>query len=106
MFIIKLCLVTQKFTNVPVSQESILGSTILFDCQSEGIPPPITSWQFQSVNSNKPVLIDINERYRLLENNSLLVYDTQDADEGTFICFSVSPGLVTNVSAQLLVYSK
>ncbi|XP_047136896.1 uncharacterized protein LOC100201272 isoform X1 [Hydra vulgaris] len=98
-------IVTQKFTYVPTSQISLHGHSVLFDCQSEGIPPPLTSWYFHSLNSNKPEQIVLNNRYSILHNNSLLVLNAQDADEGNFICVSTSPGLITNVSAQLYIYS-
>ena len=97
-------LVTQNFTVKPVSQTLLRGDTALFNCRSEGHPPPKVSWKLvRPVGPGEIIEKSIFTKY---SNNSLVLQNVQNKDEGQYVCISESPGLKVNVTASLLVHSK
>ena len=80
------------------------GETAIFQCKSEGFPPPQVSWKFirpNGMNGNTESI-----RYKVQPDNSLVLADAQNKDEGLYVCISESPGLKVNTSASLTVNSK
>ena len=97
-------LVTQNFTVKPVSQTLLRGDTAIFNCRSEGHPVPKVSWKLiRRVGRGEMIEKPISTEY---SNNSLVLQNVQNKDEGQYVCISESPGLKVDVTASLLVHSK
>ena len=89
---------------MPVSQTLLRGDTAIFNCRSEGHPPPKVSWKLvRRVGRGEIIEKSIFTEY---SNNSLVLQNVQNKDEGQYVCISESPGLKVDVAASLLVHSK
>ena len=96
----------------PSDRHVIIGSAVLFDCQTSGFPQPVIRWKFiRQINplvseSSEPVSILSSPQIHVLENGSLSLRAVELNDQGIYICdASNSVGRPLETSAKLFVHS-
>lgn len=96
----------QWFETKPTNQRTIHGEITRFQCVSRGIPDPTVTWitHDEAILEYRNVLEIDPRKYSVMENGTLVIFDSRYNDEKTYICVSESPGLKANVSAKLDVY--
>ncbi|CAG2112339.1 unnamed protein product, partial [Medioppia subpectinata] len=102
----------------PADRHAITGQSILFDCQSNGYPQPVTRWKFIRVGQmsgigggpaakgSDAVSILSSPQIHVLENGSLTIRSLEPQFQGLYICdASNGVGRPLETSAKLFVHS-
>lgn len=66
----------------PQDVEVSFGGTAIFTCRVEGDPEPLIVW----MKDEKELPQD--ERYRLMDDGSLMIENSKDTDEGFYECMA------------------
>ncbi|ODM97862.1 Peroxidasin [Orchesella cincta] len=84
-----------KITEEPRDIEVNFGNTVYFRCRAEGEPDPNIIWLRNST--------EVQPRYSVLRDGTLMIANTQDEDVGTYECVAKSEaGLVKSRKAKML----
>nr|XP_028598396.1 neural cell adhesion molecule 1-B-like [Podarcis muralis] len=70
-------------TPMEPTKEVVEGTSVAFDCQATGIPPPTIRWTFGNQEISK---IGDGGRVSMLANGTLVVKDSQPSDAGVHTC--------------------
>lgn len=74
------------WTNVPLQQFPIIGSSHKLTCIVNGDPHPIIDW----LRQGERITSDSNNRY-VIETDGLLINDVQESDDGQYTCRALVP---------------
>ncbi|RZB39798.1 peroxidasin [Asbolus verrucosus] len=88
-----------EITEGPQDIEISWGSTAVFSCKVSGDPKPAVSWM-----RNDEELEINNSKYKIMENGSLVIKNTEDSDSGHYECIAKnSDGEVKSRSARMIL---
>lgn len=96
----------QKFDIKPRSAKILFGKNYMLRCSSSGIPQPSISWLFQNIDDSVIVKIKNSSKTIICQNGSLLLVNVNLVLSGVYICKSLSPGYISNVSATVEIYGE
>ena len=81
----------------PSNQASGIGGTVRFSCQSAGDPTPTVTWYKSTVK------VQSDSRHSILSNNTLVISNAIQSDQGWFVCRSKNDAGTVEAKAYLLI---
>lgn len=83
----------------PEDEEVSWGGTAVFHCRVEGDPQPSVIW----MRDDQEIPVD-GVKYKIMDNGSLMIQNTQVADNGYYECMARNPdGEVKSRPARMVV---
>lgn len=84
----------------PEDLEISFGDTAIFACHAEGDPPLSIIW----MHDDKELPLNVNEKYSLMDDGSLMIKNTQESDGGSYECMVKNEDtIVKSRTARMLV---
>ncbi|XP_064480157.1 cell adhesion molecule Dscam1-like [Ornithodoros turicata] len=80
--------VPPKWKIEPADKSSVVGSTVIFDCQADGHPQPLIRWKIALEDDPTKAFKSIISNYhmQMFENGSLIINDVGPGDAGKYLC--------------------
>lgn len=98
---IQLILEPPEITSGPQDVEVSWGETAVFTCRVDGDPRPSVFW----MRDDQEIDVD-GEKYRLMEDGSLMIQNTEPEDSGYYECMVKSQdGITKSRPARMVVKS-
>lgn len=99
MLVIHIILVTPSIMEGPEDVEVSWGGTAVFHCRVEGDPVPAVVW----MHDDQEIPMD-GSKYKLMDDGSLMIQDTQDTDNGYYECMAKNiDGEIKSRPARMIV---
>ncbi|EDL36936.1 peroxidasin homolog (Drosophila) [Mus musculus] len=73
-----------RITSEPQDADVTSGNTVYFTCRAEGNPKPEIIW----LRNNNELSMKTDSRLNLLDDGTLMIQNTQEADEGVYQCMA------------------
>ncbi|XP_027629631.1 peroxidasin homolog isoform X1 [Tupaia chinensis] len=73
-----------RITSEPQDADVTSGNTVYFTCRAEGYPKPEIIW----LRNNNELSMKTDPRLNLLGDGTLMIRDTQEADQGLYQCMA------------------
>ncbi|XP_049806913.1 Down syndrome cell adhesion molecule homolog [Schistocerca nitens] len=83
----------------PTDAETVAGKSVILPCAAEGSPTPGIMWK-RDTGAIPPLYQELNhlmKNYKMMQNGSLIIYDTHPEDSGYYLC-QVSNGIGVGLS--------
>ena len=90
---------------MPSNTSAVLGNNATFLCRFSGNPPPVTIWYFKRANGRAELLAHNVARY-IQTNETLVVVNVTEDDNGVFVCVGENVVGAQNFSATLRILGK
>lgn len=87
-----------RFTVQPATTRAVEGYSAMLHCRATGDPIPTIQWDRNNVLNNFDP-----QRYRVLDNGSLLISEVHRDDDGKYGCTAGNSGGLRRVEANLVV---
>ncbi|CAN8000558.1 unnamed protein product, partial [Ixodes hexagonus] len=91
-------IVMPRFTVQPMMTKAVEGYSAMLHCKATGDPPPTIQWDRNNVLNNFDP-----QRYRVMDNGSLLISEVHRDDDGKYGCTAGNSGGLRRVEASLVV---
>uniref|UniRef100_A0A0B7AY06 Cell adhesion molecule-related/down-regulated by oncogenes n=1 Tax=Arion vulgaris TaxID=1028688 RepID=A0A0B7AY06_9EUPU len=73
-----------KIVMQPKDVDVTFGNTVYFSCRAEGDPNPEIIWS----HNDNVINTNVEERYNILQNGTLMIESAQDSDKGVYECIA------------------
>ncbi|XP_048209431.1 LOW QUALITY PROTEIN: peroxidasin homolog [Perognathus longimembris pacificus] len=73
-----------RITSEPQDVDATSGATAYFTCKAEGNPKPEIIW----LRNNNELSMEADSRLNLLDDGTLMIENTQEADQGVYQCMA------------------